>query len=163
MMLSRANSAPVITFSVPTVQVTPVPVRGSLLRTSTATDTTSQVGHSSSSNVSAYQADGQLPSQPLALPRPPRCLTPYPDTSNFPPSLEPSPLSSPAFSAYSMASSHGNQSINTNTEDEGNTDVEDLDLNVDVKAKQEPMSPKEIMSPGARARAVCSHMIIPPN
>ena len=160
MMLSRANSAPVITFSVPTVQVTPVPVRGSLLRTSTATDTTSQVSHSS--NESRYRPDSQLSSHPLALPRPPRCLTPYPDTSNFPHSLEPSPLSSPAFSAYSMASSHGNQSVNTNTEDEGNTDVEDLDLNMDVKARQEPMSPKEIMSPGARARAVCSHGIIPP-
>lgn len=40
---------------------------------------------------------------PHPLPRPPRCLTPYPDTSSFSHSLEPSPLSSPAFSAYSMS------------------------------------------------------------
>jgi hypothetical protein len=31
MIMSRANSAPVITFSVPTLKVTPVPVRGSLV------------------------------------------------------------------------------------------------------------------------------------
>jgi hypothetical protein len=152
MIMSRANSTPVITFSVPTVQVTPVPVGGSLLRTST--DSPNQVSHPSHLRERVGLIY-ELSSQPLALPRPPRCLTPYPDTSNFPHSLEPSPLSSPAFSAYTMASSNGDRT-NTNTEDEGHTDIDGLDMNKNI-SEAGPMSPKEIMSPGARARAVSTH------
>jgi len=135
--MSRANSAPVITFAVPSLKV-PVPVRGTLART--RTDSAGQVRHSS--NWKWIDADVQISPTPL-LPRPPRCLTPYPDTSNFPNSLEPSPLSSPAFSAYSM-----NASTNGGTDD----DVEEQENGVKVDLVEQ--SEKEVMSPGAKDRAV---------
>lgn len=68
--------------------------------------------------------------------------------------MEPSPLSSPAFSAYSM-----NASTSGGTDDNDNEDVDvDLDeiedgVKVDLN---EPESPK--MSPGAKARAVSSSL-----
>jgi len=83
------------------------------------------------------RADDKISPTPL-LPRPPRCLTPYPDTT----SLEPSPLSSPAFSAYSV-----NASTNGNTDD----DVEEEEDGVKVDLNEEG---EKVMSPGARDKAV---------
>jgi len=54
--MSRTNSAPVITFSVPTLQVSPVPSRGALVRSRTGTDSAGQASHFPI--ISNHGADG---------------------------------------------------------------------------------------------------------
>ena len=68
--------------------------------------------------------------------------------------MEPSPLSSPAFSAYLMnASTSGGTDDNDN--DEVDADVDEIEDGIRVDLN-EPESPK--MSPGAKARAVSSSL-----
>ena len=67
--------------------------------------------------------------------------------------MEPSPLSSPAFSAYSNASTTGGTDDNDN--DNNDDDVDEIEDGVRVDLN-EPESPK--MSPGAKARAVSSSL-----
>ena len=65
--------------------------------------------------------------------------------------MEPSPLSSPAFSAYSNASTIGG----TDDNDDDDDDVDEIQDGIKVDLN-EPESPK--MSPGAKARAVSSSL-----
>ena len=149
---SRKSS---LTFSVPSVLVTASDRRPSLGVYDQPNSAGSAGQVSSASSITLFRlcldskvtadSDTLLYISPLSLPRPPRCLTPYPETRGFPYSHEPSPLSSPAFSASSLPGSED--------EDES-VDAEDSEDEEDEKEAQ-AAEPRAIMSPTTASKAVC--------